>query len=195
MKLAILIPTTPDRQQLLTRLLDELNRQRSECEHGAVRILINETETHKNGGSTTGAKRNQLIQQAVEEGAEYIAFFDSDDMPGPTYIKRGLEVADSGMDAGELWGQIYWNGKKGMPFHHSIIHKEWWQDDKFYYRCNNHLNFQKLSLMKDIPFPDQNFGEDGKQSYAMRDAGIFKTEYKIPEIIYNYFNGSPKHAL
>ncbi len=59
----------------------------------------------------------------------------------------------------------------------------------------NHLNFQKLSLVKDIPFPDQVFGEDGKQSYAMRDAGIFKTEYKIPEVIYHYFNGEPKRAL
>jgi hypothetical protein len=49
--------------------------------------------------------------------------------------------------------------------------------------------------VKDIPFPDQNFGEDGKQSEAMRDAGIFKTMYPIPEIIYRYFNGQPKYAL
>jgi hypothetical protein len=127
---------------------------------------------------------------------------DDDDMPGPTYIKRGLEVVASGMDCGELWGQIYFNGKAGNPFHHIIEcinpangKLEWWQDEKYYYRTVNHLNFQKLSLIADIAFPEKNFGEDGVQSERMRDAGIFKTMYPIPEIIYHYYVGNPKHAI
>jgi hypothetical protein len=208
-KLAILIPTTPDRADLLERLMSELYRQ---CEEiGAitatksyVMVLPYNTPPHNKETNefSTGAKRNFLIQQAIEKDAEYVAFIDSDDMPGPTYIKRGLQVADSGMDCGELWGQIWFSGKPGNPFHHFIDCQnpatgkiEWWQDEKYYYRMINHLNFQKLSLVKDIPFPEQVFGEDGKQSEAMRDAGIFKTMYPIPEIIYHYYVGNPKHAI
>ena len=49
--------------------------------------------------------------------------------------------------------------------------------------------------MKNIRFPDQSFGEDGKFSEQIHAAGILKTEYKIPEIIYNYYCGEPKYAL
>jgi hypothetical protein len=203
MKLAILIPTIHEREGLRHRLIRELEVQigqniRAIDYHKEIDIIINVDGREK----LIGQKRNELIQRAVEKKAEYIAFFDDDDLPGPTYIKRGLEVAESGMDCGELWGQIYWDGKPGNPFHHFINcvnpangKIEWWQDDKFYYRMINHLNFQKLSLVKDIPFPEKNFGEDGVQSELMRDAGVFKTMYPIPEVIYHYFNGTPKHAL
>lgn len=208
-KLAILIPTTPDRADLLERLMQELYRQ---CEElGAITAamslvqvipLLTPLHNKQTNEYSHGSKRNFLKKKAVEVGAEYISFFDSDDMPGPAYIKRGLEVADSGMDCGELWGQIYFNGKPGNPFHHYIDCMnpatgkiEWWQDSRFYYRMINHLNFQKLSLVKDIPFPDQGFGEDGKQSEAMRDAGVFKTMYPIPEVIYHYYVGEPKQAI
>ena len=204
-KLAILIPTTPDRQPLFIRLCTELNRQRHECKAvDDVEIIFWETPLHNEETNefSHGSKRNQLIKLALEVDAQFIAFFDSDDMPGPTYIKRGLEVVESGMDCGELWGQIYFNGVKGNPFHHFIDclnpvtgKIEWWQNSLYYFRMINHLNFQKLELVKDIPFPDQGFGEDGKQSEAMRDAGIFKTMYPIPEIIYHYFVGEPKRAL
>lgn len=183
--LAILIPTLTERVKLLNRLTDALDKQR---QGKNVILIISEDQKQK----TTGQKRNELIQAAVQNEADYIAFMDDDDLPGGTYIQRGIEVAESGMDCGELWGQIYWSGKPGKPFHHSIIHKEWYEDQKFYYRMPNHLNFQKLAVVKDVPFPDQNFGEDGKQSYAMRDAGVFKTEYPIKDILYHYFAGRKK---
>lgn len=199
LKLAILIPTLVERRIqrniLSLALLSQIQALGAD-DH--VEILYAED----NRENTTGAKRNGLINFAIEKGAEYISFFDDDDHPGETYIKRGLEVVESGMDCGELWGDIYFNGIKGNPFHHYIDcvnpatgKIEWWQDENFYYRQINHLNFQKLSLVKDIPFPNQIFGEDGVQSERMRDAGIFKTMYPIPEIIYNYFVGEPKHAL
>jgi hypothetical protein len=202
MKLAILIPTTPNREEELNRLVKELERQKGDSRD--VSIIIFESPLHniETNEFSHGWKRNELVKEAVRVNAEYIAFHDSDDMPGSTYIKRGLEVAESGMDCGELWGQIYFKGKAGNLFHHFIecINPatgkiEWWQDNQYYYRMINHLNFQKLSLVKDIPFPDQGFGEDGKQSEAMRDAGVFKTMYPIPEVIYNYYVGYPKHSL
>jgi hypothetical protein len=176
---------------LLKRMCDAIAIQVEATDSHEVKMFLNVDS----GEKTTGTKRNELVADALAWGADAHAFHDDDDIPGPTYIKRGLEFLESGMDVAELWGQIYFNGKAGNPFHHSIIHKEWWQDDKFYYRMPNHLNFVRTALVKDINFPDQVFGEDGKQSYAMRDAGVLKTEFKIPEIIYHYYCGEPKHAL
>jgi GT2 family glycosyltransferase len=178
--LAILIPTLSSRKHLLARAQAELDKQRAG--HNVI-LLINEDQ----GEKTTGCKRNELIEVAANLGVKYIAFFDDDDMPGENYIKRMLEGIALDVDCCSLWGQIYWEGKKGKPFHHSILHKEWREDSKYYYRCINHLNCVKLDLVKDIRFPDQVFGEDGQWSYAVRDAGVLKTEYKIEEVIYHYY--------
>lgn len=191
-QIGILIPTLTSRKELFNRVHAELIIQ--VVENGAqfyVGIFVNED----NGEKTTGTKRNELVEEAQSMGVQAIAFFDDDDLPGPTYIKRGLEFLHSGLDCAELWGNIYWNGKAGKPFHHFIECKEWWEDDKFYYRCPNHLNFMNLDKVKDFKFPDQNFGEDGQWSMAIKEAGVLKTQYAIPEVIYHYFNGEPKHAL
>lgn len=188
MKLAILIPTLTERIQLRYRLVDHLMPQIIKLK-ADVKLIFNVDE----GQKSTGQKSNELIQSALEAGAEYIARFDDDDLPGPTYIQRGIEVVDSGMDCGELWGQIYFNSVPGNPFHHSIDHTEWWQDDKAYYRCPNHLNFVKLELVKDIHYPDITKGEDHSWSKGVLNAGVLKTEYKIPEIIYHYFTEARDH--
>lgn len=187
----ILIPTTPDRQQLLDRLQKQLLDLIYRDAIDRVYVEINEDNREK----TTGQKRNELIQRAIDLNCGSISFVDSDDLVGDTYIQRAHEFMGSGMDCGELWGDIYWNGKKGKPFHHSIEHKEWWEDDKFYYRCPNHLNFMRLDKVKDFKFPDQNFGEDGQWSMAIKEAGVLKTQYAIPEVIYHYYNGLPKHEI
>lgn len=179
-KLAVLIPTLSSRAHLLNRLVTELDKQRKGKD---VILIINSDD----GQKTTGAKRNECLQAAISAGAEYGAFFDDDDMPGPNYIDRNLEGCELGFDCCSLWGQIYWSGKKGKPFHHSIIHNEWWEDKEYYYRCVNHLNTVKLSLVQHIKFPDKSFGEDGVWSYAVRDARVLKTEHQIKEIIYHYY--------
>lgn len=183
-KFAVLIPTLPERKAYLNRLLNVLYKQINDLDKAHEVVVITNLDHRQ---KTTGTKRNELIAIADKMGALYTAFVDDDDLVGPTYIQRALETADSGLDCGELWGQIYFNGKLGKPFHHSIIHNEWYEDSKYYYRCTNHLNVVKLSLIKNIPFPDQSWGEDGKQSYAVRDAGVLKTEYKISEVIYHYY--------
>lgn len=191
--IAILTPTLSERAQLRQRLQKELNRQISAfgLTHPPVILLSYEDQ----GEMTTGAKRNLLTQRAIDYGASYVANFDDDDMPGPTYIQRMMDAEKSGFDCAELWGQIYFNGIKGNPFHHSIKHQIWWQDEKYYYRCPNHLSLMKLSLIKDIPYPDITVGEDGQFSMSVEKAGVLKTEYPIPEIIYHYYCGFPKHEV
>ncbi len=192
MKLGVLIPTLDERIDLFNRLTVELSKQMLEFDPGDNVCFI---WYRDNKEMTTGAKRNILIEMAVERKCEYIAFHDDDDMPGPTYIKRGLEVAESGMDCSELWGEIYFNGKKGMPFHHYLGCTHAWQDDKKYHRFPNHLNFMKLDLVKDFKFQDKVFGEDMTWAEEINNAEIFKTMMPIPEVIYHYYVGLPKNEI
>lgn len=180
MKLAVLIPTLTDRAKLLNRLMAELDRQRK----GKDVIVITLEDS---GEKTTGQKRNELIQSAVEAEAEYVSFFDDDDLPGENYITRNLEGIAGGFDCCSLTGRIYFKGKPGNPFIHSIKYDHWWQDKNFYYRCPNHLNCIKLELIKDISFQDKYIGEDGNFSMDVQKAGVLKTEFEIKEIIYHYY--------
>lgn len=185
MKFAILIPTLTSRVQLLNRLLAELDKQRKGKD---VILIISEDQ----GQKTTGQKRNELIASAAEQGAEYVAFFDDDDLPGEHYIDRNLEGIELGFDCNSLKGQIYWEGVPGKPFYHSIIYNHWYEDKLGYYRCPNHINTIKLELIKDIPFQEKNFGEDGNFSMDIQKAGVLKTEYQIKEVIYHYYVSKKK---
>lgn len=191
-KLAILIPTLDDRINLFERSTNALNAQ--------INYLSKNTEIKifslsDNGKTSTGEKRNILVREAFDAGYEYAAHFDDDDLPADNYMQNQYAVTESGMDCGSFWGQIYWEGKKGKPFHHSIKYPEWFEDDKYYYRCVNHLNCVRLDILKDYPFPDQTFGEDGIQSMSMKNAGVLKTEYQINEIMYHYFCGKIKNPI
>lgn len=195
--LSLLIPTTPDRSEYFDRLYKELTRQIHELylEYEVEIIELNTAHSSTNPNDislTTGAKRNWLVERAQ---GKYYAFIDSDDMVSPDYIKLLWPGIQGDYDCCSLVGQIYWDGKKGKPFLHSIKYTEWYEDEKYYYRMPNHLNCVKKELVKDIKFPEKNFGEDGQQSYAMRDAGVLKREYEINSVMYHYFCGHPKHEV
>jgi hypothetical protein len=179
MKFAILIPTLTERAKLLNRLIAEFDRQRKGKD---VILIIHEDQRQV----TTGQKRNELIKAAIENNVEYVAFFDDDDLPSANYIDLNLKGIESKSDCNSLMGRIYFKGKPGNPFHHSIKYDHWYQDDKMYYRNPNHLNCIKLELIKDIPFKDQTIGEDGHWSIDIQKAGVLKTEFAIDEIIYHY---------
>jgi hypothetical protein len=182
--LAILIPSTPDRQRLLDRVMLQLDEQRKG--HDCI-VIINEDNYQK----TTGRKRNELLDAAREQNASHIAFVDSDDLIGPNYIARNMEGVNGDYDVNELWGQYWENDKQMMPFHHSVIHSKWWQDDKAYYRMPNHLSTVKLSHLSDIRFQDKTIGEDFWYSEDMRLSGKLVKQYPINEITYYYFkNGN-----
>jgi len=188
MRLAILIPTITEREQLLNRVVAELDKQRKG--HDVI-IIINQDNREK----TTGQKRNECISKAIELQADYIAHFDEDDLPGSNYVKRVMEGVNMGYDCCSLYGQLYIHGKPDNPFHHSIKYDHWYQDTKMYYRNPNHLNALKLSLVKDICYRDITVGEDGHYSIALQESGVLKTEYQINETIYHYFTGKKNHSI
>lgn len=190
--LAILIPYTPERQQLYDRLLSYLVPQ---CRGHQAIILPSLATRHDKGGLTTGARRNELLDKARHYNASHVAFFDSDDLPGPNYVARNMEGVMRDADVCELYGRIYFHNKPGNVFHHSVVHDHWWQDKKMYYRMPNHLNCIALRHLSDIRFQDKTVGEDFWYSEDIRKTGRLKIEYKIPEVIYHYFNGNKNHNL
>lgn len=185
---AILIPTTPDRAQLCERVIMQIADQRKNHPVEVIRYI---SEHSSKGGPTTGHKRNVLIDDAVEIQASHIAFVDSDDLLGPTYIERNMEAVYGDYDCAELWGMYYEHGRQINPFHHSIIHKEWWQDSKAFYRMPNHLSCIKLAHLESVRFQDKTVGEDFWYSEAVRLTGRLKNQYPVKEVIYHYFKSSP----
>lgn len=191
-KLAILIPYTPDRQPLYDRLVKELDRQRA----GHNCIIISNLSNHsKDGGPTTGHKRNDLLDAARKQGASHVAFFDSDDLPGPNYVERNMEAVKGDYDCAELYGRIYFHNKPGNIFHHSNIYKEWFQDDKMYFRMPNHISCVKLAHYDGISFQNKTVGEDFWASEDLRKTGRLVNQYPIKEVIYHYFCGKRNYNI
>lgn len=182
-KISILIPTLVSRERFYNRLLSELFWQIDAIPDGRSLVeIIHYTDA---GEATTGAKRNWLVANAK---GLYVAGFDDDDMPTDVYIRKSLEIANSGADCGELNGLYFLNGKYDRPFRHSIEYTSWWQDKSCYYRNPNHISCIKKELIQGIPFKDQTVGEDGHFSIALHESGRLKTEYPVKETLYLYYD-------
>jgi hypothetical protein len=191
-KLAILIPYTPDRQKLYDRVTAQIKEQ---ILHHPVIIIPYLTKHSKEGGPTTGEKRNWLLDRAREQNASHIAFVDSDDLVGPNYIERNMEGVYGDYDCNELYGRIYFHNKPENIFHHSNIYDKWFQDSKMYYRTVNHLNTVKLAHYDGVKFPNKSFGEDFWGSEGLRLTGRLVKQYPVKEVIYHYFTGRKNHVL
>lgn len=188
-KLSILIPSTNDRRLFNERINSIIQWQRKQLSNpDDVQVLWDVD----NGERTIGAKRNYLVNMA---GSEAMAFVDSDDVICDGYLQRGIDFVNSGMDAASLMGLYFENGIYRKPFLHSNKYTHWYETDQYYIRNNNHLNFIKTSIAKQIPFPNQSFGEDGQQSQALKDSGLIKTEFEIKQILYLYFARSKVNGI
>ena len=183
-KVSILIPTLESRVNFFKRIVAQLEWQRLQLPNpDDVEIIYNIDK----GEKSTGVKRNELVGNA---SGDYVAFVDDDDQISDVYLKKMVDAANSGLDAGSLVGLYFLNGVYDRPFLHSIKYTHWYQDDKFFYRDTNHLNIIKRSIALQVPYPDQFVGEDGKFSESLRASGLVKTEYEIKETVYFYFDRS-----
>lgn len=172
----ILIPTLEERRETFDRL------------NTRIKMLIGDLPvdirfSRDNRESTTGAKRNALLQNCE---AEYFCFLDDDDDITDEYINWLVKAAKSGMDCASLGGIITFDGVGPRPFYHSIQYDRYFEDPKGYYRPPNHLNLMKTSIGKQFIFPDVTISEDTDWAMQVCNAKALKTEYAIPDIIYYY---------
>jgi len=191
--LAILIPTFVGREKFLQRLLDVLMPQIENYKDDVKLFILGD-----NRNMTTGWKRNKLTEMAIDAGCTHRCFCDDDDLVSINYLDLNMPGVYGDFDCNSLVGVYsvngYTNPNKHL-FYHSIKYDRWWDDDKGYYRNPNHISCIKLSLINDIKFPDQSWGEDGKWSEALHASGVLKNEYEITEPFYYYLDRTKVNGI
>lgn len=180
MLLSILIPSTPNRENMLASLISSLDSQIDRLWlWDEVEILIELDNFEK----TIGEKRNALLDRV--EG-KYLCFIDSDDRVSENYLKQLMFGIMSDVDCCSLNGIITTDMDNPKTFIHSIKHNNWYESNDIYYRPPNHLNCIKSEIAKKFKFPLINSGEDRDWSMQINESGLLKTEYEIKETIYYY---------
>ena len=98
--LSILMPTTPERHEMFTRLFNEVHRQ-VEYTHtthpslGSVEILVDSSPRFLDGGLSVGKKRESLVQRA---SGKYLCFLDSDESIAPNYVETLVRLCYKDQD-------------------------------------------------------------------------------------------------
>lgn len=179
MKLSLLIPTIERDAMLFATLLGELTEMALPYKDN-IEILIDYAEE-----DSIGTKRNRLLNMSI---GEYVAFIDSDDSLGYTYIKQLMKAIESGRDCASLMGRYSVDGNYDGYFEHSLKYDKWETSVGAikYLRYPNHLNCIKASIAKQFKFPEKSHGEDHDWSTQLHESGLLKTEYYIEDILYYY---------
>ena len=190
-KLSILIPTLPERYSMFYNVTNNIREQlRSFRLLQSVEILHDPSES-----KTIGDKRQALIDRSR---GEYVVFIDDDDDITTDYIHEVMKGIESGVDVIGMIGEYYVDGIYKKPFRHSIgcgtdaSGNPYWEDDKQYYRCPNHLNPMKRSLATQAYFMSSNHGEDTDFAMQIYKKQLLKSEYMIDTPIYKYYYRTKK---
>lgn len=92
--LSVLMCTTPERNEMFSKLFSELHRQLEYCQTfhetlGRVEILVDDSIRFLDGGLSVGKKREALLKRA--EG-KYLCYLDSDESISPDYLETILRL-------------------------------------------------------------------------------------------------------
>lgn len=174
MILSILIPTLPERAHLLQRCAEHIGT------HPEVEILID----NRPRGTTTGQKRNDLIDRAQ---GEYICFVDDDDFVQPGYINEIIYAikANGFPDCVTFEGWMTTDGKHTADW---VIKLGENYEDRggIYYRFPNHLVPIKKRIAQKVKFPNKTQGEDYEWALQIKQRGLIKTSVHINKKLYHY---------
>jgi glycosyltransferase involved in cell wall biosynthesis len=185
--LSLLIPTLVCRREylaLLQRVLGPQTRDNPQVES----IVFSD-----DGERSIGTKRNQMVAMAR---GDYIAFIDDDDLVAPDYVARVIEALKTrpAPDCVGFRMKRYSNGRPIGEGIHSIRFECYGQKQlpegmTLYERTPNHLNPIRADLVRQVPFPDLNWGEDSAFARGVRP--LLKSEVFIDEYLYMYYYRTP----
>lgn len=182
--LSICICTLPGREKYLKRLMNVLLPQAT-AKFGLVEIITEDSPRAKDGGISTGAKRNKLYFEAAR--GVYVVSIDDDDLVPCYYVHEILKAADStpAPDCITFIGHMTTDGVKEEPFEIKLG-ETYEQRNGVYYRFPNHIVPLKKATIDPFRFPDITLGEDSAFAYAIMGAGALKTEIHIHKNMYHY---------
>ncbi len=189
MKLSILIPVVPVHEAFFTDLYCKLVIQ---IRDQPVEILHDHSKAKKDGGPSTGQKRQSLLERAIGED---IVFIDADDEVPGYYVSEMLRAGESGCDCVAINGKMTTDGKDEILWR---ISKDYENETiiengkSIYLRKTNHITAVKRTLALKAGFSDTSLGED--KYYSDRVAKLCKTEFKLSMPMY-YYKFSSKNKL
>jgi glycosyl transferase family 2 len=161
--LSILIPTTPDRNEMFTELYNELNKQLEYMQTfhpslGEIEILVDSSKRFLDGGLSIGKKREALVQRA--EGM-YLCFLDSDEQIAGNYLETLVRLCQRNTDVVTFRSlanlDSYWCVVDMSR--HNVFNQET-HPEKIVNRLPWHICPVKSHIAKIHPFKDSNYGED-----------------------------------
>lgn len=186
-RLAILIPTLPERADFLARLMRRLQPQ-VDSSGGRIVVQTLITESERNGGPTTGSKRQILTEQ---HGADYQCFIDDDDDVSDEYCPKILTALDTGCDVVGFRLRHFMDGVQTGWTVHSVVSGGWGQRPGIdglmeYYRTPNHLNPIRREMALAVGYPDRTIGEDADYSTRLFEKFPNMRESFIDAFLYDY---------
>lgn len=196
-RLSILIATTPDRRSQFNMLKNELIRQslhgkvnQSKIPTGSIGsvTISNLVEIHwheDNKILSIGQKRQAMIKAAT---GDYVAHFDSDDWPAPTYVTSILKAIETNPDTVGIHITVTGLSKNAQLGVGSMNYSEWCSKchGYDYVRSTYHKNPIRRDIAIAIGFKDMRYAEDHDYSKRLINSGLLKSEVMIKEPIYVY---------
>ncbi len=182
--LSILMCTIESRREQFKKLVDHINKQKTED----VQILY----SLDNKEHSVGEKRQFLLTQAK---GKYICFIDDDDWVPSYYVREILKAVKGNPDCVGFLIDCNINGIKSSAIS-SLKYKEWKTDqDGFkYVRSIYHKTPVKKRIALKVGFKDMRFGEDGIYSKGLLP--YLKTESFINKVMYYYiYRTEPQNEL
>ena len=189
--LSIMTPTIFGREEQMGALLDQLMAQATEV--GQVEILLWKDVA---GEHTTGAKRQQLVQEAH---GLFCAFVDDDDFVSDTYVRDIVEAITpfrNDLDVVGFHGEVHFTDGHTQKMVHSINCPEWTEEHGVFFRPPNHLNPIRTKLARMVPYEDITYSEDFEWSIKMKREGLLRREVFLgAKPLYFYECGSVMKGL
>lgn len=184
------MPTTPERNEMFTKLFNEVHRQLEFLQTfhpslGRVEVLVDDSPRFLDGGLSVGKKREALVKRA--EG-KYLCFLDSDESISPDYLETLLRLCIKDQDV--------------CTFRAMVKMSNFWAlvDMRFVYKVNDqispdytvrrsawHICPVKSVYAKMFPFNDKNNAEDYEWMEKVLSCCV--SEAHTDRIIFQYNHG------
>lgn len=191
--LSVLVPSIPERSDLLTRINSLLHKQliqlwRDHPMLGDVEIVFKNSKSFLNGGLSIGKKREWLVKAAM---GKYLCFLDDDEDIAPNYIETLMRLCQHDVDVVTFRNltrtDTYWT-VVDMSLKN---HNEEATPERIVKRLPWHICPVKNEYAKLYDFEDSNYSEDW--TWMEKVLKHCKTEAHTDQILHCY-NHSSKHS-
>ena len=176
--LTILVATVSVRNSEFTKLMYGLLPKTEEY-GGDIKVLA----YWDNFEVPLGTIRLRLVEAAE---SEYVCFVDDDDEL-PDYYCDEIHPLLDGVDYIGWRMQLYHDGEKMKPTFHSLEYKDWYEDDRGWYRNVSHLNPIRRELALKGSF-ELSVPED--VDWAKQVAPHVNTQHYIDKPMYYYIHST-----